>query len=173
MELSKKSWLNKYLHWILFCTDRVTYNSWKGMPKSLCSYFWISLIILLLSPILIPLRVFSNISGVFREGSVFTNYMSCVLGILASLMLLGAGGGTAIELFNVDTETLTTLGFIGYSILGSICLMLMVGIILGCVVGAFYIGDVIKDKKRNKKPNIVGEFVKAKKDKVCPIIEYK
>ncbi|CCI88679.1 hypothetical protein BN80_105 [Yersinia phage phiR1-RT] len=72
--------------------------------------------------------------------------------------------------------SLSSIGFIPLSIVvGFIALVIILTVCLG---GSFLVfkgfeasKDFIKNKAKDRKPTLVGEFIKAKKSKYCPLIE--
>jgi hypothetical protein len=181
MELSKKNWFNQLLHWLLFCTHRTfSYeDSWSGMPKTLCSYFWTSLLFIILSPILIPLRFVANLLGLC--GTVFDRYIISTLCVIVSTTLFMGSATSTGGMLNIPVEgfwTIVGLGLFGTGVVGlALCLAVGIGALLFGLVEHIreksYDKTFQAPKKKVVKKNVIIEYLKARKNKYCPIIKYK
>lgn len=129
-----------------------TYNNWctgnmftidhVNDSKSICPYFWKSL---------------WNVVGV--------NLM--YLGIAHFPAVFGA---KIVD--NLSEESLTGLPML-YASLG-VGYLILIGVIFGAL-GVGYLYATITDKiegNKNSKPSVVVEYLKAKKNKVCPVIKW-
>ena len=155
MKLSKNSWhvkMNKE-----YGMDRVKYNLRYGNPVSLCDYFW-STVLTIVS--------LTFLSVVFTLGAGAMLYgLLCLVGILFS-----AATGIWFDFIMYDIG----VGLIVVSFLFGVAMFIVS--LFSNEVKWFpeYITKHFKQKEvgvKEKKPNLFFEWLKAMKDKVCPLIE--
>lgn len=150
MIISKNSWHYKLLTDKMFgFFNPVFYD--MDISRSLCIYFWqvilvIALRILLAIIVISPLHVLLAFG---LDGHVVT------------------GSGILDIFFFINFLTgLIVSGLLGLSIvLGSLKLIYW--------KIEEYLPEKKKQEKKPKQPNILVEYIKAKKEKVCPMIEFK
>lgn len=143
----KKNWLYRYNDW---CDDNLWTIDDVTRSKTLCSYFWGS---------------FWNL--------VVTNTLyvmiSVAVGAIIGYSLLGEGmipyDGLLGGLLHI---------LVGWALLLSFLLMFTLAVYSWVTVSGI-VKSKIKPTERNSKPTqlgLIGEWVKAKKNKVCPMIEF-
>lgn len=158
MKLSKDSWhvkLNKE-----YGIDRVKWNIHYGTPTSLCDYFWSTVMVI------------------------------CLLTLLCTAFTLGVGavlyGILCLSGLLFSPATGIWFDFIVYDMgIGLLIISFVYGVVQ-FIIGLFnkevrwfpkYITKYFKTPENtkvlneNKKPNLFIEWVKAKKAKVCPLVE--
>ena len=155
MIISKNSWHYRLL--------KFSYGNW-GIPKNLCPYFW-KLVVTIFATIIFS--VF-NIWGhkIIKDKSIdegfisFTNFVVGSLCWVVCLILFVMGA----VFFTTDQKLKET----GY------CLWIIT-IFVGVSLGSMTLYDYIKSKRTHKikPPSLVKEFLKAKKNKYCPKIDFK
>jgi hypothetical protein len=142
----------------MYCTNT--------LPPNLCPYFWK----LVLAIVTLPITVFSfpftnNRSFGDRFGNffaiVFCELFTAAVGLLVSSLFGWVDPNGPVNLKNLGIANV-----VGLSVFAIVA-----------VVG--YIGHLISSKKENsksivkeKKPSIIIEYIKAKKNKHCPMIEW-
>lgn len=145
MVLSKKSWH----YWF--------YNQiFSRTPSNLCPYFWKTLLSVAIFPVAFVLSIPWWIVAIIRKDPIeeirecagFGFAIWIALGLVLSM----------IGMFFTKNQGITAAGWAGWMI---VFLLLM-----------FAIGDYI-DSKAVVKNSFVGKYVQAKKDKLCPRIEWK
>ncbi|AYN56506.1 hypothetical protein DPMPNEAM_00077 [Escherichia phage p000y] len=141
-----------------------TFNSTWNRPKTLCAYFWKTLI-----PVLA-----ASIIG---------------FAILAAVTIIGQEILTKFFVFSsLWTLVPASIG------IGILTISVMVLIAVGAVIGPSWLLDKYNDRKYYKeieliaqnqeriknglepierKKSLIGEYIKARKEKVCPTLEYK
>ena len=137
-------------------------------PKSLCNLFW-SGILGIFTWLLFPTQLISKkISGKYLD---FWENIAANCGLF--LIFLFTSG---IYTFLYGTKA----AFIWYQALISFVILVLVCL---CIVGIFILADYISQKRREakwrkkqegivEKPSVVVEFLKARKNNICPIISY-
>lgn len=152
MILSKKSW--HYWFYSKFY--------WRT-PTNLCPYFWKTVLsIVLLLPLFIfciPLRTGSHIFDCKdgKKGTIWEVFGAAVATNIAAFLFVGMVAFWWV----VQKSTWWSVGFVGYGVTGTILL--------------FFVVDKIQRSikwKKSGRPNILKEFIKAKKQKYCPVIEW-
>jgi hypothetical protein len=97
----------------------------------------------------------------FTEGNVPTNLCSYFWNLIGRLifilMLSGVALGALYAAVKYWQQALLTAGFI-------------LGLTL-IIIGSFYLGEWLRGRRKSK-PGLVMSFLKAKKDKVCPLLEF-
>lgn len=154
--LSKKSWH----FWLYKQFFPVSSYSMRKMDN-LCPYFWKVVLCILILPVSFVLALPALIFMLFfidsenREplgdvvGKGFAVWV--VLGLLISMVAMFFSNNKAIEAF----------GLVGW-VFGGVLL-------LGAIISAVY--DKLKNRVSSK-PTLLGEFLKAKKNKYCPKIQW-
>lgn len=135
-------WLWKYNDW---CDNKALTIDWVNDSKSLCPYFWKSLWNLIVPPV-VYLVVIIGMGAIF--GSMF---------------------------FEEPKETaLPLLVVAGYTFIGTLVGLLYVYFTFchESVVEYLDKRKSEKQKEEDKEPNLLLEWVKAKKEKVCPMIKW-
>ena len=165
MELNEKNWFAKYYNWI-----------YDGLPNDVCTFFWGTLLIVLIHPIIIPGRVCKE------WGDGFGNYLGKGIACWFGIAILAVFGMPGIQ-FIFGKEWLNTVPFIW----GFLALLLSGIVLIGTIVGiiALILYSVYKYQKykRNKPyvyieptPTIwdkTGDFIGAIRGKYCTKITWK
>lgn len=145
----KKNWLWKYNRW---CDDKVFTKGNVHKASTLCSYFWGSVYNLIGFPFMCIL-------------------MFHVIGFISGAPLGAAGLWSVMYSFAKEGSWLGIYlnVILGYLTIVLVCLMLWVYIV--------FLHDSLKRVFKKKpysenKPSVVKEFLKAKKEKVCPLIKF-
>lgn len=146
MKISKDSWHYKML------TNRFMFlTGWYGfnISRSLCLYFW-----------QVVFRFLSGVSvALAATGPI-------VLGLDIATGFIQTIGGLGLQTFLNTWAALgifTGLMAIAYAIL----------IVLAFVAeGVDTISQRIPSREKKKEPSLLVSYVKAKKDKVCPVLEF-
>lgn len=174
MKLSKNSWHAKLYN--------LTYST--VLPKNLCPYFWKVMLALILffpfAAIFTPLKIFWLIKnkinkdempdeisddGFLSELLAMALVLDAALFCLFSMVYMWFG-----NVFDKKNTVFEVFGWLGY-------LIIFVGFIV-------FVVEKIKERReenwvysdepyKEKQPNILKEFVKAKYNKYCPQIEWK
>ena len=139
----KKNWLWKYNNW---CNGKFA-SKWNvHYSKTICPYFW---------------------------GSVWN-----LFGMPSVWVLIFYGVGSLPSAFVVKLLDLSSplkgTGFLGLTIaaiVGWIILFMFFGFVQLCVALCKKINNKGKPKTNNK-PSVIKEYIKAKKNKFCPMIEF-
>lgn len=162
------------------------YNSWHAriykyfynidnneLPDNLCAYFYKSLFSILL---FIPYALFEIPSRVFPDVGRNTNVNKIFRGLVFyfGIFLIISFFIKIIEIFYYDFNLHPKLDkciILGFSM---VCIIIMFGIFV--LIG--YLFKTIKNKffhkhNESQKTNLLLEFIKAKKNKYCPKIEWK
>ena len=155
MNLNKNSNLAILYRWF-YSTDT--------MPDNLCTYFWslVALVLLIIPSFIVSLPYI--IVALFSKDTENTNepivgfFIWAFIGCLFSM-------GSAISLFFVSYEKESLMG---------IASAMGVGLFVGLgVIGIIYFFRKIKDKRKSKeRSNLIKEFIRAKKNKYCPRIDW-
>ena len=154
----KRNSLHARFYKFMYCTNT--------LPLNLCPYFWK----LVLAIVTLPLTVFSfpftnNRSFGDRFGNLFAvafcELCTASIGLLVSMLFGWVDRHSQINL--KDLGIANAVGLSIFAIVAVVC----------------YIGHLISSKKENsksiakeKKPSIIIEYIKAKKNKHCPMIEW-
>jgi uncharacterized membrane protein len=163
MKLSKQSWhykLNKlYTH---------------GVPRNLCGYFWRTVwYCVALIPTALLFIPFWIISLLDKEDRIFdktgtqgfVDQYPAVL-LLDAILFTGYSMITMFFIWHTDIKGFDAIrmvfGGIGW-------FLVLIGIAYGIEQK---IRERRKGKQKQKRPNIFVEYIKAKKNKYCPIIEW-
>ena len=157
MELNENSITSKIYRWF--------YNKeYYEMPSNLCPYFWQLMfmwIVFIPSVILsLPYSILTKIQGKSEHhpgiGFLLWWGLYCIQCVFITL---------GIFFFKYKKD-----GYFYHSAVIGICI-----IIIGIVLGIKKLGEIFRNKKtyKNKQPNIIIEFVKAKYNKYCPKIDWK
>jgi ABC-type transport system involved in multi-copper enzyme maturation permease subunit len=150
------------------------------MPSSLCSYFWTALISIIIS---IPTIPFLLLSYKTNPKNLKSDQMPVALSLILVLFMLLGGATLWMNLTGITIWSPLAI-FVAY-LLG----LAAVAVIVIGAIGLFSAGsygydqyDVWRKDKREKdalagivkvkKPNWFIEFFKAKKAKMCPMINY-
>ena len=189
MEIKKNSWST----WLIKLNFGIQNNRaymteyYHGeMPKTLCSYFWALVCAILIIPFNIPGLIIGLTKRDIKDpadsyfGAIFWFSFQVLSGVIGMFIFRH-------PTINITfTDSLLIKGLIAMA-----CGALIIGTILGLIYLTAYTYDNLWVKrmrkeeelrlnnpdeywaKKEKKPNILMSFIKAKKEKVCPIIEYK
>jgi len=157
MKISKNSWhyrFNKFL------AGDGNYSRWHGETKTLCGYFWKTVLKISLLP--------------FMAALVYT--LSFKLGKLFWLEVLYGFTNEQMKAYTLSGWELVWVPAFG---------LLIIAVALTIIIAVpSYIGyrrDIHREKKRLRrslnnepepKPNIAVEYIKAKKRKICPLLDY-
>lgn len=140
----KKNWLYRYNDW---CDDNLWTIDDVTRSKTLCSYFWGSVWNLLVTNVLYVL-------------------ITCAFGAIMGYSALSEGVIPFEGMVGIILHILSGWGlFLGF------ILSFVVAVYVWHFVGNF-LGGKFKKSKEVKKNNIMVEWVKAKKNKICPLIEF-
>lgn len=155
---------------------RIDTNSWHykmnyrnygdSIPKSLCPYFWSTVLSIVLISWLGAL-----INLIERQ---HWRLPEINIGIFNFL------GKHRIAIFSIWNGGLFTFGAIGYFIFGNASGLINMGVGAGLLVFMKFSDSIFKATTRvtykipdnNKQPSIFKEFVKAKHKSVCPMLEF-
>jgi len=156
---------------------KLYYYSYNTLPKSLCRYFWM----LLLSIVLLPITWCGYVVPKVRKdrGNNIGSFIGFTVGLFyVGSLLLPYLLGNAFSKLNelVDISDVQMLG-IGY-----ILLILMAAAIFLLLFLAFnvfpYLKEKLEERTKNKKPkqekgpSIISEYYKAFMGKYCPRIDW-
>ncbi len=194
MEFSKNSWhyklVNKFYGEEYFIDYEVKFSGrgFRGHTKvdkniSLCKYFWSVVLATFATALYMPIKyllvipigfIVRKISSVIPSVEIEVNLprMSYETRDKVGKVVLGFFLGIVIGLaiYGLIVKFWATFWYI-----------VEIGIVVGVWVGARLSLDYIVERRRRrdretklpKDPNLVKEFVKAKKSKICPIIKFK
>lgn len=139
----KKNWLYRYNEW---STGNLFTLDHVTNYKSLCSYFWGSVWNLLGAPFLLM-------------------FLTIVLSLLGNLILV-----LPFDLYVFEKGTLSNFF---YLIATGISTWALLFLLIWSYI-AFIHSKVVQlfNKSGNKEPNLLVEYVKAKKSKICPLIKF-
>lgn len=169
MKIKTSHWTYRYIKFILG----------QGVkPKTLCSYFWTFVACMLL----LPFYGLARLGGFYIYlFSGFNNrydwdrfYDKDEYPDINFKFIIGMAVITFV--FNVFIAFCISYWMITLHVLGIIAIMVAcVGLVFG--IYAFFTSDTFRSlikrsAKTPKQPNIFLEYLKARKQKVCPIIEY-
>ncbi len=143
MEISRKSWHYRMTAW---CWDHFG----KTPSNSLCGYFW------------------QMVSSPFVVIGMYAAILVVVLVMLSwSLYLSGAYLCNFLHWIHVLPDSFDMVpGVINWR-------HFVVSLLITAGIVAKVVYSVYKQENPNKEPNVVFEFIKAKKRKICPLIEFK
>lgn len=149
---------------------------------SLCKYFWSVVLATVLTGLYMPVKylivmplsfAITGLASVLPSVDIDVNLPKISyktrdrIGKIMVISLLGVLGGLVI--YGLLTQFLTTITYI-----------IEIAFVTGAYVGIRLLLDEIHRRKLAKKkikqpdnPNLVKEFVKAKKSKICPIITFR
>lgn len=158
MKLSKKSWhyrLNMWYTW--------------SVPKNLCSYFWRTVWYLLILPITLILFIPRGILWLFSKKRSWDGFIEEYLLVLTTNTALGLLFCMIIMFWHwAPSErdpwgVIFTLGCVGWVIL--------------TLAGIVWVVEILQERSRSKgreekKPSLLREYLRAKKNKYCPKIEW-
>lgn len=149
MKLSKNSW-----HYKL----NMLYDDW--VPSNLCPYFWKTVYRTILLPLnlvlAIPMFILEWIYGDRFDGKSDWIWIKAILGFMIFLVLLC--GISAIAMLFIQREAVVAVGVTGWIIIFGI--------------GFSWLWGKYQDSRENNPPSLIGSYFKAKKEKVCPKIEW-
>jgi hypothetical protein len=166
MKLNKKSWHCKLYKWAFCMTD-------KHLPKNLCDYFWSVILAVLTLPLTI-ITVFCSCTEdyIHRVGLSVLLYLYVIMLWFIGFMVLRI---TCDPTF-YSNHTLFQdyiLNWMTYLALPVGATIVWLG--LNAVMFVFMWSDKHGSKKKikvNKESNILVEYIKAKKEKACPFIDW-
>lgn len=156
MKISKNAWHYKLLAW-------ETYDgtlSSVDMPKNLCPYMRKLVKSIVTAPVRYAYRLLPDI---MQEHADTVK----ILGIVAAIIHLFVWGFTTAEP-KFEYEWWYT--FAAYGAISGV-----IGTIVGLMFGVDALINLRENKKKDCKvsgPNIVTQYIKAKHNKICPIIEF-
>lgn len=166
MKLNKKSWHCKLYKWAFCTTD-------KCLPANLCNYFWSVMLATVTLP-LTAVSVFISSIDMFAT-RVFLSVLLYICSFVVWFI-----GFILLRLTCDPTFTSKHTVFENYSINWIAYAALPVGAALTWLV--MYAVSLLmewsdnlsyrKKAKVKKQPNIVVEYLKAKKEKACPFIDW-
>lgn len=162
---------------------------YKGeMPNTLCSYFWKALFVILFLPINFPILLINKFSFAYNNDKLnhFISLIFMIIGVSVYFTSIPSNQDGKI----IETSLMYLFAHNHFSLtifLSTLGAYIFITILLLIVFGVLFLVEHIKDKfetisfKRrqynnlptpDKKLNIVLEFFKSIKQKMCPIIEY-
>ena len=170
---------------------RLSNNSWHAKLNTfvygyryldsvdcLCPYFWGTLLAILCVPVWLIGHGIARLLDVIDESGIslprlnisYDTQRKIGLGVAYGL-LFGAVVGITFGILNAITEyglinVLILIGLIALAVVG------LIGLALLLINLAERYNDWRYDHPREKKPNLLMEFVKAKKNKHCPLVEW-
>ena len=150
MKVNENSWHYKM----------VTYNDgpYTTLPMTVCGYFWA-----------VVWAIVKRVGSILRIVSVVSLF-AFAIGSVFNFIFVGVQDGQgAFQLVSLVTGAFIIIVMTIGAVLGFI-IFLIAGIhilILHMIACRKY-----PKKKVDKKPNLVVEYLKAKKNKVCPLVEY-
>ncbi len=169
MKLNKNSWharANEYVYgW-----------SYLDNVDCLCPYFWGTLLAIFLTPLWALghgiVRVIDalpetnvNLPSISQrtKNRIGTTFAYGFFGLMITLLTIAFG-----------------LAVIKYGLLNVLIVIGAIALVVSGVIGLFFLIMVIKEKyddwrwdhPKEKKPNLFMEFVRAKKNKHCPLVEW-
>lgn len=158
MNLSRNNWFGMYYNWI-----------YRTYPNDLCSFFWGTLLILLLFPIIVPGRIFARS---FMDQEISTYILYSIIFWFVDIIFTVLGVSLIHELGYSYTSMLWLL--VSAPILGLIIIGLAGGVVVGTVAGGIYTvqlagkTDVYTTTKEKAR-----DFVGAIRGKYCTKITWK
>lgn len=166
MKLNKKSWHCKLYKWAYSRADR-------HLPKNLCNYFWSVMFAVITLPITVVSVFIDNISDYFERLGVSLILYLCLIGCWFI-------GFTILRIGFDPTFTAKHSLFENYSHNWFVYAALPAGVaIVGLGIYAVRLLCDLSDNlsfrekvKVEKQPNIMVEYLKAKKEKACPFIDW-
>lgn len=143
MIVNKNSWHYRFNVWRT--------NEWKTeRKKTLCSYFWFTVFNIVLVSLM-------------------------VVGIIGLLSLIGGSANGELIKHGYDVLFPVLYPLLGVLVVAAaICFgVAVVGVIWAIVAGYQWGVQKYKINRRVSEPGLMISFIKAKKSKICPIIEFK
>lgn len=158
---SKLIWLIKLNYHI---SNYRAFGENGSIPKSLCYFFWTAIGAILIIPFNIPGLIMALIKKDNNPGG--HDYNNPFINIILQLCSIIIGA------FTLTKSGLSV--YIYESFIIKLLASMLTGVILsGISLGMCYIVDLfIRKFKPVKNKTLVGSYIKAKKDKVCPLIEF-
>ncbi|MES2287598.1 MAG: hypothetical protein V4547_18025 [Bacteroidota bacterium] len=169
--------------WMVWMIDQ----AFEVKPKSLCTFFWALIGSIVLAPLAYPVVIYNLIVKFILKNRISTMHYG--LGCIITLASVGFCG-KYYQHYYLNQEY-TLMDVLKHSPIWMLVIIGGVSAFIGMIFGIIYLAGILEDKaelkreKRNndmldkfsepvaqKKPNVIIEFIKAKKQKVCPIIEY-
>lgn len=144
-----------------------SYASYE-LPKSLCPFFWKLVIALVSLPLTWPILVIDWVGGRPEKSWILSKI---ILGILTQLVVLAIIGVAYVK----PIETLKVLGFmvvVLVVILGGVALYTVIKEKIEDWYWNYKYGEYGEKLADKKTDNVLVSFIKAKKEKVCPRIDW-
>lgn len=151
MKVKTKSWHYRMNLW--------RHPKWKvESKKTLCSYFWFTV-----------------------WNLVFISFFAVT--IIAVFYMVGLNANLEFIKHGYNAFSIPYIGHIIVFIIGIVFVAIIVALAFS-IIGAIYFASFLKNKYSNyrdsqkannqqKQPGLVSSYIKAKKEKFCPIIEFK
>jgi hypothetical protein len=165
--------LNKSSNYIKLMTWMYDHN----LPKNLCGLFWKSIFLVFWLIILFPFGLMLYVgSGKDLEDRGIATFMNGLL-----LLSIYALTRTTEDLFEnvfglnlIIKDDISTWWKAIFPLITGVAIIAAAVVIIYFIVKLFKSISLFKREKeaREPRPNVVVEFFKAKKNKVCPLIEY-
>lgn len=148
----------------------------SNLPNNLCSYFWKTffggLMLLVFGLVMLPVYSFKSIQ---EEHGYNQQQLPFVMRIFvgACLYFIAAMIFSAVAMWFTSDEGVNTLGTIFYGILILLFLIFIGDRILKAIKNNAEARRIaVYESGKVDKPNLLIEFLKAKKEKYCPRIEW-
>ncbi len=174
LKFSKNTWHYKVVTNVFgkyfFSAKTYRHGSWvnKGFDTSLCEYFWT----VILCSFILPFKIIWEHLPV-----AITNHDTICKGVL--LWAFASAGLHYYIIYPVGIE-LVDVWYFGFVLFFGGIGLTLAGV--GVIAAVFKINDIVDDyelKRRRKskpdgpsKPHLLVEFIKARKNKVCPCIKF-
>lgn len=171
MNIKKTSWHARLWKWSFVETDAY-------LPTNFCSYFKQLLGALILLPITAPSRILDSCGD--RPRNIVSRFFNGVFLWIGMLMFYSLGCGIARDVFSQGGNWIL-IWAIPCAILAILAFLLAVTLCIVIISTLVWVGGKIQGfvnrlknsaPKENRKKNILVEFVKAKKNKYCPQIDW-
>ena len=156
MNLDKNSNLARLYRWF-YCTD--------DMPGNLCAYFWrLVIMIILVVPSFIVSLPYVIVSYFKEEADNENNILVGIFIYIGLYLLFALGVSVSFIFINYEKDSFMYItSFIGIAVVVSTILALSLS----------YRDKYLRRRKTKKKdPNLIKEFIRAKKNKYCPRIDW-
>lgn len=94
-------------------------------------------------------------------GTVFSSFMVGVFFPVATLLILST---LLLPIITIFVPSLINTALVGAIVVGAIADVIILSHVINYALKKY--------RKKERKPTLVGEYISAKKQKVCPLVEY-